>query len=542
MVILPVPSLSRWKSPSPRQNRDDWIRAVLKKILMLLAFVIAVVATAHIVFSPPTLEGRPSSQAIKASTSTPLGRIALAPPRRAGDSGVIALLDGPDAFAARVAMIRAAQVALDVQYYIWQRDATGLILLEELRRAAERGVRIRLLLDDNGITGLDDDLAAFDALPNVEVRLFNPFILRTLKPLGYAFDFFRLNRRMHNKSLTADGAVTVLGGRNIGDIYFSFGEGVHFLDTDVMAVGQAAADVGADFDRYWASGSAHRIDRIVSKRSGRSLDGLITDAHTAASSIEGRLYADRLRQSNIIGNIATGEVHFEWTFVALVSDDPRKGLGEAKVKDLLFPQLMALLTRPGQSVDLVSAYFVPGQQFTEALAALSRSGIRVRILTNSQAATDVVVVHSAYVKYRSDLLVAGVQLFELKPGFSTQDESAVAGFAGSTRASLHSKTLAIDEDSIFVGSFNFDPRSLRLNTEMGVLIQSPRMAKALAAAFSDRFPGLSYRPELTGNATVVWEETGPDGTTIHHQEEPGSTPFSRLFLSFLGLLPIEWLL
>ena len=173
----------------------------MKKVALFLAALAVLLGAAHLAFRPPSLEGRTASEAAAASTSTRLGRAALAPPaQRSGSTGVLPLLDGPDAFAARIALIRAAEAALDVQYYIWQRDATGLILLDELRRAAERGVRVRLLLDDNGISGLDRELAALDALPNIEVRLFNPFILRNPKALGYAFDFFRLNRRMHNKS------------------------------------------------------------------------------------------------------------------------------------------------------------------------------------------------------------------------------------------------------------------------------------------------------------------------------------------------------
>ena len=281
---------------------------MLRTIGLTLALIIAVLATAHVVFRPPSLGGRTITGVVEASLLTALGQVALAPPsQQYGVSGVIALLDGPDAFAARMALIRAAEVALDVQYYIWRRDATGLILLDELRKAAERGVRVRLLLDDNGISGLDGDLAALDALPNVEVRLFNPFILRTLKPLGYAFDFVRLNRRMHNKSLTADGAVSILGGRNIGDIYFGFGTGVQFIDTDVMIVGKAAADTGTDFDRYWRSGSSHPIARIVGDQGQGSLDRLTSDAKQAGESTEGELYAERLRESNIVSRIATGQ-------------------------------------------------------------------------------------------------------------------------------------------------------------------------------------------------------------------------------------------
>src|SRR5690625_1141060 len=512
-------------------------------VFLLIGLVIAVLITAHLVYRPPSLEGRTISQAVEASPSTPLGRLALnRPGQEEGDSGVIPLIDGPEAFAARVALIRSARVALDVQYYIWQRDATGLMLLDEVRKAAERGVRVRLLLDDNGIRNLDDDLAALAALPGVEVRLFNPFVLRTLKPLGYLFDFVRLNRRMHNKSLTADGAVSILGGRNIGDIYFGFGSGVQFIDTDVIVTGRVTADIGADFDAYWHSGSSHPIGRLVEEPGQGALEQLIADARQAATSDEGQRYLDWLARSNLVMQMVAGELTFEWTDVALISDDPAKGQGEADLNDLLFPQLMELLARPSHSIDLASAYFVPGRQFTDALMRLAQDGIRVRILTNSLAATNHAIVHSAYVKYRPHLLQAGIELYELKPAFAAEDEDYVRDLTGSSRVTLHSKTLAANEQRIFIGSFNFDPRSFLLNTEMGVVIDSPRMASALAAAFVNDFPQMSYVPELIGEDALVWKEPQLDGPEIRNEAEPGMDRLSRLLLWFFGLLPIEWLL
>lgn len=516
---------------------------MLKKTGAAFALLIAVLVILHLVFRPPALEGRTVTQAVKASPETALGRLVLSSPEgKEGRSGVFPLLDGQDAFAARIALIRAAETALDVQYYIWNRDATGVILLEELRQAAERGVRVRLLLDDNGISGLDSDLAALDSMPNVEVRLFNPFILRRFKPLGYAFDFIRLNRRMHNKSLTADGAASILGGRNIGDVYFGFGSGIQFIDTDVMVMGQAAADIGTDFDRYWHSGSAHPVARIIGSGDKTWLQQLAADANQARASREGLHYFQLLQETPLVRDLLARRLALEWTDVTLVSDDPAKGLGRAAIKDLLFPQLMELMTQPMHSVDLVSAYFVPGRIFTHRLEQLAGSGVKVRILTNSQAATDVAIVHSAYVKYRPELLRSGVEIFELKPEHAADDEGERRGLAGSSRASLHSKTLAVDNKRIFIGSFNFDPRSVLLNTEMGVLIDSPQMATTLADAFSTRFALLSYVPELTDDGDIRWNEALTNGTATHHESEPGTSALSRLALWFFGLLPIEWLL
>lgn len=521
-------------------NKRKWNTNVLKKVVLAMLSIVAVIAIAHSVFQPPSLAGRSVSKAVSVSSDTLLGKLALNSAAGA-DSGVVPLLSGPDAFSARVALIRKAEVALDVQYYIWQRDTTGLILLNELRKAAERGVRVRLLLDDNGIIDLDEDLAALNEVPNFEVRLFNPFIFRRFKELGYAFDFIRLNRRMHNKSLTADGAVSILGGRNIGDVYFGFPGDLQFLDTDVMVTGKVAADVGTDFDRYWQSDSAHPISNIVSSATTGALKRLITDASRAEESEESEKYFRTMATSRLVSELVAGELEFEWTGVTLISDDPAKGLGKAKDRDLLFPQLLSFIATPAHSIDLVSAYFIPGKTFARKLQQLADDNIRIRILTNSQAATDVALVHSSYVKYREGLLAAGIELYELKPEHSITDEPDTQGLY-SSRASLHSKTLAVDETRIFIGSFNFDPRSVFLNTEMGVVIDSPRLAKEVANAFVKTFPSVSYQPILTPEGAIVWDEIEANGEHIRHDSEPRTTLVSRVGLWISGLFPIEWLL
>lgn len=516
---------------------------VLMKLALGIVLITALLASARLYYRAPSPEGRAASRAIEISSETRLGRLVTsAQGRRAGDSGVTPLLDGPDAFAARIALIRAAEQALDVQYYIWQRDVTGLILLEELRKAAERGVRVRLLLDDNGISGLDEDLAALHRIENFEVRLFNPFILRKPKALGYAFDFVRLNRRMHNKSLTADGAASILGGRNIGDIYFGFGSGVQFIDTDVLVAGKIAQEIGADFDRYWHSASAHPVDRIIDAPAPGALERMEAAVAEVACCEEGRLYFERLQRSPLAAKLADGTLELEWTEIALVSDDPAKGLGHAEIRDMLFPRLMKLIERPARSVDIVSAYFVPGSNFAERLQQMAGEGVRIRVLTNSQAATDVVIVHSAYVKYRPELLHAGIGIYELKPEYAASDHTENRIIGGPSTASLHSKSLAIDGERIFIGSFNFDLRSLLLNTEMGVVIESPRLAGRLDQTFSTFFPLASYQPEVQETGRMIWRERLADGSHILHGEEPGTTLASRLTLRFLGLLPIEWLL
>ena len=235
-----------------------------RALLVLIPLVLLVLLALRLLHPLPDPAGREASSAIPASDRTVLGAAVL--PLAAdhpGTSGIYPLGNGVDAFAARVALARAADVSIDAQYYIWADDLTGIRLLAELQDAANRGVRVRLLVDDNGTPALDQELVALDALPTAEVRYFNPFMMRSPRVLNYAFDFFRLNRRMHNKSFTVDGAVTIVGGRNIGDVYFETGAGHLYFDLDVLAAGPAATAVGADFDRYWNSASAFPAAMLI---------------------------------------------------------------------------------------------------------------------------------------------------------------------------------------------------------------------------------------------------------------------------------------
>lgn len=509
------------------------------ELAALFVIVPAVVlGVLHLHYRPPSLKGRRESRAVPLSDATTLGRMVLAHGgARSKVSGVAALHDGLDAFGARISLIREAERALDVQYYIWQRDLTGLVLLDELRRAAERGVRIRLLLDDNGISGLDADLAALNALPDFEVRLFNPFILRRPKLLGYLFDFRRLNRRMHNKLMIADGAAAILGGRNIGDIYFAYGEGPHYLDTDVLALGRVAMDAGEDFDRYWASGSAYPAELILPAPGASSarndLQAMLADAGALA-------YRQTVVTRPLVHDMIEGRLALDWVPVTLISDDPAKGLGRHRNRDLMFAQLMRMIASPDHSVDIISAYFVPGRRFTQRLNRLVAEGRQVRILTNSQEATDVLVVHSAYVKYRPVLIDGGVRLYELRATRELPREPRTPGT--STRASLHSKTVCVDRDRIFIGSFNFDPRSIIFNTEMGVMIDSPRLASEVSRGLDAVLPLVSYGPRRDARGRLVWHEPAVDDPGTVHRREPGTNFAQRGFLWLIGRLPIEWLL
>lgn len=460
-------------------------------------------------------------------------------------NGFHTLGDGTDAFAARISLIDGATSSLDLQYYIWHDDLTGRLLLDALRRAADRGVRVRLLLDDNNTAGMDGLLAALDEHPSVELRLFNPFMQRKLRVAGYLSDFGRLNRRMHNKALIVDGVACVVGGRNIGDEYFDAGAATGFIDLDVVVIGPVVDEVIASFQSFWDSDSSHLADRVLRPPTAADRDRLRTLGESVERRPEAARYTAAVRDSRLLADYAAGRLALEWAPARLVADEPDKGLGTADPADLLVARLTRSFDgRVDKELLLVSPYFVPGKAGLEALLRIAASGVRVRVLTNALEATDVGAVHAGYARYRKALLRGGVQIFELRreSGARPAKISAIDGSAaGSSGASLHAKTFAVDRERIFVGSFNFDPRSAIYNTELGLVIRSPRMASELSTLFDTRIPALAYEVRLDAEGDLEWVEREGDATRVLRRE-PGRTVLKSIGLGVLSVLPIERLL
>lgn len=460
-------------------------------------------------------------------------------------SGIYAIKDPQEAFAARGLLARAAEKTLDVQYYIWRKDKTGLLLLHELLMAADRGVHVRLLLDDGGTAGLDAELRALNAHPQIEVRLFNPFVLRGwLKPLGYVTEFSRTNRRMHNKSFSADGQASIVGGRNVGNEYFGATDGVLFADLDVLAIGPVVQDIEHDFDRYWNNVAAYPAEHIAHASSAVDLDRLRAAGEMLSQSPPAQDYQQALKATPLVQHLLQAQLPMEWAKAHLVSDPPEKIQAQADDQPLIGEQLRRALGTPEQSLDLVSPYFVPTDAGVQAFTQLRQQGLRVRILTNALEATDVAIVHSGYAKYRQALLQAGVELYEMRsqardPGSDNKPFKLTE--LGSSGSSLHAKTFAVDGQRVFVGSFNFDPRSMHLNTEMGLMIESPTLTTQISQSFEQLIPSHAYRVSLTDGGQLRWHSgTGPTATT--YEKEPQSTWYQRWMLKFLAWLPIEWLL
>jgi cardiolipin synthase C len=489
--------------------------------------------------APP--KDRTATYVLQATQDTRLGRaLAARVDQRPGASGIHALPQPRDAFATRVVLAGAADRSIDVQYYIWHDDEVGYLLFEALWHAAERGVRVRMLLDDMNTKGLDPTIAALDGHPNIEVRLYNPLVQRGFRVLNFVGDFERVNRRMHNKSFTVDNQIAVVGGRNIGNEYFAAGSGMLFADLDVVAVGAVVPAVSKQFDLYWNSPSAYPARQFVGAGDPAQLKARFAANRAGPDAVA---YVEAVRATPIVRDILDGRLTFEWTTAQVVSDDPAKTLDTTARSDiLLFPELVRAAGRPGKSLDLITPYFVPGEGGTAALVELARSGVAVRILTNSFAASDVSAVHAGYAKRREALLRGGVRLYELKPTAARDAPDADMSVGSGSSSGLHAKTFAVDRERVFVGSFNFDQRSALLNTEMGLVIGSSALAQRLADGFDRQVPVVAYEVRIGPDGDrLQWIERTPSGER-RHDVEPGAGWWDRFKVQVLSGLPIEWLL
>jgi putative cardiolipin synthase len=461
-----------------------------------------------------------------------------------GATGILLVDDNREAFELRALTARDAGRSLDLQYYIWKDDQQGRLLVRETLLAADRGVRVRVLLDDNNARGKDRAILALDSHPQIEVRLFNPARNRE-GSWGRAAELLlravSLNRRMHNKAWIADGRVAIVGGRNIGDEYFDAAEQVNFQDADLLLVGAAVTQASAVFDEFWNSAAVipiwglHRLrrrrrDRLL-PRMRRVLESLARAA--ADSPWLGRL-ADPAWSLAARMHAASRLV---WcTDVQVVSDPPEKASPVAERKRperWLLRALLPLMEGARSEALLTSPYFVPGQQTTEQFVARAREGLDLHVLTNSLAATDVALVHAGYSRYRAALLDGGVRIHELKPVHRLR-----ISMLGSRRASLHTKAIVVDGQRGFVGSFNLDPRSAQLNTEMGVLFNDVTLARQLRALFHRlASPQTSYRLYLENDALRWADDTEGRGRVWSRDPEAGF--WRRALVLAVRWLPIE---
>jgi putative cardiolipin synthase len=488
----------------------------------------------------PTDVQRIPSSAFQNYDTTSMGRLfEEAAVRHPEKSGFALIRKGRPAFTGRVAMTAMAEKTLDLQYYIWEADTTGRILALRLVEAADRGVRVRVLVDDNNITGIDSPIAAIDAHPNIEIRIFNPFAHRGSRLFGYMTDFDRLNHRMHNKVIIADNALAIVGGRNIGNHYFGVHTGANFRDLDIAAAGPIVRDLSDIFDRFWNGNWSYPISALVDRTYTEA--DLREPVAAAQELVRQDDYPYPLDQDveDLRARMREIRDSFVWAPGQVVWDDPstvEENRDAAVIQDALHYKIATL----EDELLIESAYFVVLDRGVRAAKQLQEKGVRIRVLTNSLASNDVVAAHAGYAKRRKQLVENGVEIYELRPDSTSSTVKEKRVFSrGESHAALHTKAMVFDRESIFVGSFNLDPRSGAINTEMGLYVESPELARQLIAYMDEGvLPYNAYRVELDEDGDLVWI-TQKDGVPVEYEKEPETTFGQRFMSGFIKMLPVE---
>ena len=461
-----------------------------------------------------------------------------------GKSGFLLLGNGLDAFLARAILAENAERSIDVQYYLYHDDLIGRLFTDQLIKAADRGVRVRILVDDMDFEDRYLGPAVVDSHPNMEVRLFNPFSRKTSRISQFVTRVGSVTRRMHNKSFTVDNQVTILGGRNIGDEYFEADPDLAFSDLDVLAIGPVVKEVSTSFDKYWNDELAYPAIALKGKaptpqeieQKHQQLEKFIAQQADSA-------YLQSLRNSDLANTLRQGRVRYHWGESHVIYDQPEKLQHDFdQTQYHLAPMLEPYFDGVTQELIIFSPYFVPGKSGTAFLRQLCEQGVRVRILTNSLASNDVAIVHSGYAKYRKKLLQAGIELYEMNKHLTKEQRKEKKGRYGSSKASLHAKAFVFDREKVFIGSLNLDPRALLHNTEIGVVFTSTEIANEMGVWFDQHIEQVAFRLELkkgdNGTEQIRWHGI-VDGEQRVFNVDPYTGFWKRLGVDLMSILPIE---
>ena len=451
-----------------------------------------------------------------------------------GPCGVYRLQFGIDALCLRIGLIEKAERSIDIQSYLIRDDLSGNLIALKLIEAANRGVRVRLLMDDALTEPIDSGLLSLSDHINIEVRVFNPFPRRRSRLISFIANFNILNRRMHNKSFTVDNQVTIVGGRNLADEYYQTSVTSEFLDEDIAAIGPIVDDVSIGFDEYWNTKEAIPINVFDKYLPHQALNETIE---------AGQRHLEKHRDSpvirglneHLIRDLVDGVLPWISAKAELVLDRPDRlrGLVRRQIGDVT-ERLIQMVSAATEEVIVVSPYFVPQREGVDFFGALARKGIRVVILTNSLASTNHSSVHAVYARYRKPLLRQGIELYELRPvgdAVASEDQDP-------TRLTLHSKVAVVDRQRAFVGSFNLDPRSLYINTELGMVVESGEIAEAMASSGLESLQTVAYRLQLNQRGRLNWHYNSR-GQTLVARTEPDTSLWRRMLTRLMGLLPIE---
>lgn len=521
---------------------------VLRRTGLALLIGVVLIAVYSRLNGLPDNSGRSRSETITDTGDTRLAQLfGQQAASNAPRTGVIELLYGRDAFAARALLARLADSSIDTQYYMWHQDTVGRLLVFELIKAADRGVRVRLLVDDMYGSDGQDTWLAMDAHPQIEVRLFAPYSRRQPQYLQFITRFKDVNARMHTKTFTADNQATIVGGRNIGDEYFDADPDLAFADNDVLAMGPAAAEVSAEFNDYWNSDYAYPVSTLLPAASDAELLALKDEAASFYSESSTTDYVEAVKDGALANALREGSAEFHWSRGKIIHDSWRKrdqsydGWNE----DLLISQLKPYIVGATEEIIMTSPYLVPGDDDVTMLCESVARGVSVKILTNSLASNDVAAVHAGYSKSRIRLLRCGVELYELNEFIRAAKRRAFTWLPGLEKSSLHAKSMIFDRKRMFVASFNYDQRSLYLNTEIGLVFEQPEIAGPASDKFNRKIERLAFKVELVtddrGKESLLWHGMEDDKEVVLHSE-PYVGFGSKAAVWFMRPLPIDWLL
>jgi len=482
---------------------------------------------------------KPASNALTDTDDTYLGKqLAGLAEQHPGEAGFYPLSNGIDALAARLLLAARAERTLDAQYYLIKQDIVSHAFINALLRAADRGVRVRLLLDDIFTSGYDAGMAGLDSHPNFEIRIFNPFARRSARFMDGLTSFSRVNRRMHNKSFTVDNQITIIGGRNIADEYFGAREDAKFGDLDVLGVGPVVNDVSNMFDTYWNHERAAPIAAFADMPDdpAAELDRIRALLDESREAISTSIYAEAVKDK-VLEYIEDDSSRLIWAPYTLAVDSPDKSI-KSKAADaakITTPLRESLLTAKSEVI-IISPYFVPMKAGIEAISELQRSGVDVTVITNSLAANNQSSVHGGYAPSRKPLLKAGVKIYEVRADADVSGSELVA--ASGAKATLHTKAFIVDRREMFIGSFNFDPRSAKINTELGVIIRSPEMSDQAAERIKAQLAHQTFEVYLNEKGKLRWRGLH-DGVETIYDKEPQTTWSQRFAAGFMRILPIR---
>jgi len=457
----------------------------------------------------------------------------------ADESGFYLLGNGIDALSGRLLLAERAERSIDVQYYLIKSDIVSYAFVDALLRAADRGVRVRLLLDDIFTSGTDAGMAALDSHPNFEIRIFNPFGRAGGRGWNAITDFGRINRRMHNKSFTVDNQITLIGGRNIADEYFGAKEDAKFGDLDVVGIGPVVGDVSAMFDSYWNHETALPLPAFADmpEDPAAELKRVRTEFDTSRKRVADSKYAAAVADK-YLEFVESDVSEYRWAPYKLVYDSPDKGVkSKAEQAARITTPLVESLRSAEKELIIASPYFVPRKSGIEAFSELANRGIDISIITNSLAANNQFSVHGGYAPSRKPLLKNGIKIYEMRPDANVSGAEIVA--ASGAKATLHTKAFIVDRHEIFIGSFNFDPRSANINTELGVIIKSPEIARELAQRVDENISTQSYELFLNKNGKLRWRGIEEDGRELILTKEPQTTWGQRFMGNFMRLIPLR---